>query len=66
MAKVPVTLKNIVFIERHITKQHSYFTSLISRIEEAQNEHIYRNTEEEIMGLKQTIMNLKQEIEDLK
>lgn len=66
MVNVPVTLKNIVYIDRHINNQKSYFTSLVSRIEEVQNEQQFKNYDEEIKGLKQTIINLKMEIEDMK
>lgn len=65
-AGVPVTLKNIFFIDRHINRQKSYLTSLISKIEEAHSETLYRNTSEEIRGLRETIINLKMEIDDLK
>jgi len=66
LAEMPVTLKNMVFIDSRL-KKGTYYLNLISQMRDYKNEFLYnKNYDEEIKGLRETIINLKMEIEDLK
>jgi len=60
------SLKNILFMESIIQQKKKYNSSLIAKIDEANVEYMYRNFDKELHGLKETIVNLKLEIDRLK
>ena len=66
LAEMPITLKNMVFIESRL-KRGTYYLNLISQMDDPKNEFLCRKSyDEELQGLRETIINLKMEIEDLK
>jgi len=65
IVELPITLKNIIFIDDKL-KRGTYYLSMISQTDGHRNSFLQRNYDDEMLGLKQTILNLKMEIEDLK
>ena len=61
---IPISIKNIINIENLIKNKSNY--PLLTRLTINDLENQYKNYDEEIRGLKETIFNLKMEIEDLK
>ena len=66
LANMPVSFKNVVFIEERL-KRGTYYLNMISQVQENKEDLLQRRSyDDELIGLRETILNLKMEIEDLK
>jgi len=66
LANMPVSFKNVVFIEERL-KRGTYYLNMISQVQENKEDLLQRKSyDDELIGLRETILNLKMEIEDLK